>query len=203
LIVVMAQYDSPPIGPEGEVLPGANVNASGVAVMLEALRVIQSTDYEPYKSMLFIAYSGEGLDDGEYVLDPKVASFLRARPSLSGHETEAIIRLYGIGGAEGSRLEVSASGSLRLAELVGRAARPMGARVARAQETIDMAVIYEEGGGEGRPEEAPTVRLSWTGWERHEWLASDTVDNVSVDHLERAGRTLALTLMILGRERSY
>jgi ABC-type dipeptide/oligopeptide/nickel transport system permease subunit len=66
LIVVMAQYDSPPIGPTGEVLPAANDNASGVAVMLEAIRVIQQTDYEPYKSLLFVAYSAEGLEGGEY-----------------------------------------------------------------------------------------------------------------------------------------
>jgi len=49
LIVVMAQYGTPPIGPTGQVLPAANDRASGVAVMLEALRVIQEADYEPYK----------------------------------------------------------------------------------------------------------------------------------------------------------
>jgi ABC-type dipeptide/oligopeptide/nickel transport system permease subunit len=203
LIVVMAQYDSPPLGPDGAVYPAANVNASGVAVMLEAIRVIQDADYEPYKSMLFVAYSGEGLDDGEYVVDPDVARFLRARAGLSKHEIEAIVRLRGVGSASGGRLEVYASGSLRLAELVGRAARPVGARVTRAQETIDMSVIYDESGAEGRPQEAPTVRLSWEDWERHAWLPTDTLDNVSADHLERAGRTLALTLMILGREREY
>jgi len=40
LIVVMAQYDSPPIGPNGEFYPAAVNNASGVAVMLEAIRVL-------------------------------------------------------------------------------------------------------------------------------------------------------------------
>ncbi|MBN1642132.1 MAG: ABC transporter permease subunit [Anaerolineae bacterium] len=203
LIVVMAQYDSPPMDPDSVPPPAANVNASGVAVMLEAVRVIQSTDYEPYKSMLFVAYSGEGLDAGEYVVDPDVARFLQARAGLSSHEVEAIIRLQGVGGATGRRLEISASGSLRLAELVGRAARPMGTRVTRARESIDLSVIYDERGAEGRPQEAPTVRLCWEGWERHAWLATDTLDNVSADHLERAGRTLALTLMILGRERDY
>jgi hypothetical protein len=47
LIVVMAQYDTPPTGPTGEIVPAANDNASGVAVMLEAIRVLQDADYEP------------------------------------------------------------------------------------------------------------------------------------------------------------
>ena len=65
LIVVMAQYDAPSIGPDGEVYPAANDNASGVAVMLEAIRVLQETDYQPYKTLFFVAYSGEGFEGGE------------------------------------------------------------------------------------------------------------------------------------------
>ena len=64
LVVVMAQYDSPPPGPNGEVSPAANDNASGVAVMLEAIRVLEEADYQPRRSFLFIAYGGEGSDGG-------------------------------------------------------------------------------------------------------------------------------------------
>ncbi len=61
LVVVMAQLDSPPPGPEGTAFAAANDNASGVAVMLEALRVMQESGYEPKRSIMFIAYNGEGL----------------------------------------------------------------------------------------------------------------------------------------------
>jgi len=204
LIVVMVQYDGPPIGPTGEVLPAANDNASGVAVMLEAIRVIQETDYEPYKSLLFVAYSAEGLEGGEYVTNPNVARFLSARSGLMGLEPEAIVRLRAVGGGSGNRLEISAAGSLRLAKLMGEAAGRVGARSVRASEAIDLSVIYDEGGAEGhQAQEAPSVRLSWQGWEEHARLPTDTLDNVYSERLEKAGRALALALMVMGRERTY
>jgi peptide/nickel transport system permease protein len=204
LIVVMAQYDSPPIGPTGEAYPAANDNASGVAVMLEAIRVLQETGYQPYKSLLFVAYSGEGLEGGEYVSSPDVARFLSARSGLMGLEPEAIIDLRAVGGGSGRRLEVSAAGSLRLAKLMEDAARRVGLRTVRAREAIDLGVIYDEHSTQGqRIQEAPTVRLSWEGWQAYARLPSDTMEVVSPQQLEKAGRSLSLALMVLGRERSY
>ncbi|MFN2133105.1 MAG: ABC transporter permease subunit [Anaerolineae bacterium] len=204
LIVVMAQYDSPPSEPTGEVYPAASDNASGVAVMLEAIRVLQETGYQPYKSLLFVAYSGEGLEGGEYVSNPNVTRFLSARSGLMGLEPEAIIDLHAVGAGSGSRLEVSAAGSLRLAELMEDAARRVGLRTVRASEAIDLSVIYDERGAEGqRMQEAPIVRLSWEGWEAYSRLPSDTMEIVSSERLEKAGRSLALALMVLGRERTY
>jgi ABC-type dipeptide/oligopeptide/nickel transport system permease component len=204
LIVVLAQYDSPPVGPDGEICAAANDNASGVAVMLEAIRVIQETDYQPYKSMFFVAYSGEGLEGGEYVLEPDVTRFTQARAGVPRFELEAIIRLRGVGGGTGRRLEVAAGGNMRLAELVERSARRVGVRTVRADEAIDISVIYDEhGASAGDKEAAPTVRLFWEGWHEHSRLPTDTLANVDGDTLEEAGRTLALTLMILGRETEY
>ncbi len=206
LIVVMAQYDSPPLGPDGVVYPAANNNASGIAVMLEAIRVMQETDYEPYRSFLFVAYSGEGLEGGESVSDPDVTRFLQAQPGFTSFKLEAIVKLRGVGGGTGDRLEISAGGSLRLAELFETAARRMGVTTVRADETIDISVIYE--GGNVLPlvqegQKAPTVRLFWEGWDEHSRLPTDTLANISAANLEEAGHTLALSLMILGREREY
>jgi len=203
LIVVLAQYDNPPIGPRG-FFPAANDNASGVAVMLEAIRILQETEYQPYKSFLFIAYSGEGLDGGKLVSEPDVKMFLQANPAFSNFDLEAIVKLRGVGGGEGERLEVSAGGSLRLAELFEKAARQMGVRVVRADESIDIGLIYDQ----SNPflesgQEAPVLRLYWEGWEEHSRLPTDTLENISVANLEDAGRTLALSLMILGRETNY
>jgi hypothetical protein len=172
--------------------------------MLEAIRVLQDADYEPYKSMLFVAYSGEGLDGGEYVGDPRVSALLSARPALTQLEPEAIVRLRAVGGGAGNKLEISAAGSLRLAELLERAARRVGARSVRASESIDISVVYDERGAEGpRVREAPAVRLSWQGWEENAQLPTDTLEAVSTAPMEKTGRALALALMVLGRERTY
>jgi hypothetical protein len=47
------------------------------------------------------------------------------------------------------------------------------------------------------------VRLQWEGWEENSRLPTDTVENISADDLEEAGRALAMALMILGREQNY
>lgn len=204
LIVVMVQYDSPPVGPGG-VFSAANDNASGVAVMLETVRVMQETDYQPFKTFLFVAYSGEGLDGGEPVSDLDVKRYLQSKPGFSTQlQLEAVVQLRGVGGGAGDRLEVSAGGSLRLAELAEQAADQMGVYVVRADGDMDIGVIYDQDnpflqGGQ----EAPMVRLLWEGWEEHSRLPTDTLANVSAANLEQAGRSLALTLMVLGRETQY
>ncbi len=204
LILVMVQYDSPAPGPDGAVLAAANDNASGVAVMLEAIRVIQETDYEPYKSMFFVAYSGEGLEGGEIASSPDVKRFLHARPGMPQFELEAIVQLRGVGTASGHKLEVSASGSLRLAEMFERVARQVGVKSTRAEESIDISVVYDERSANTDDlQEAPTVRLAWQGWQEHARTPADTIENVSAENLEQAGRALAMALMILGRERDY
>lgn len=205
LIVVMAQYDSPPIGPNGKMYPAAINNASGVAVMLEAIRVLQETDYQPYRSFLFVAYSGEGLDGGEPVFDPDPSRFLQAKTGFaSSFDQEAIVQLRGLGGGLGDRLEVSAEGSLRLAELFTSSARQMGVKVVRADETIDISIIYDSGNSSLESgQDAPIVRLYWEGWEGYSRLPTDQFTNIAAQNLEEAGRTLALSLMIMGRETEY
>ncbi len=187
LIVVMAQYDNPPLGPQGEVFPGANDNASGVGVMLEALRVLQETGYQPYKSFLFVAYSGEGLDGGISIYDPDVSRFLQARTGFgTNFDVEAIVQLRGVGGGAGDRLEIAAGGSLRLAELFEEAAGRMGVKSVRADETVDISVIYDEAfvSSEGS-QEAPKVRLFWEGWEANSRLPADRLD---ADFSRKPGR---------------
>jgi hypothetical protein len=203
VIFVLAQYDSPPVGPEG-VYEAANVNASGVGVMLEAIRVLQEGEYEPNRTFLFVAYSGEGLEGGEPVSDPEIGRFLQARTGFATSlEPEAIVHVRGVGGGSGDSLVVSAGGSLRLVELFELAGRKMGAKVSRADDPIDISVIYDEGSPFDSAQDAPEVSLSWEGWAEHARLASDTVDNISVDNLEDAGRALSLALMIMGREKDY
>jgi peptide/nickel transport system permease protein len=206
IVVVMAQYDTPPPGPNGEFSPAANDNASGVAVMLEAIRVLDEADYQPRRSFLFIAYSGEGLDGGEPVNDPDVKRFLQAKTGFIGRfEPVAIVQLRGLGDGTGDRLEVSASGSLRLADLFETAAKQTGVRPVRSEEAIDISLIYEEvnASADSSGKQAPVVRLYWEGWDETSRLPEDTLEQISEENLQKAGRTLAMALMALGREIEY
>jgi hypothetical protein len=204
VILVLAQYDSPPPGPEEIEYPAANDNASGIAVMLEAIRIMQETEYEPNRTFLFVAFSGEGLEGGESVSDPDINRFLQAKAGFANFlEPEAIVYVHGVGGGSGDRLEVSAGGSLRLAELFETAGRRMGADITRSDDPIDISIIYDQGSPFDSGQDAPEVRLSWEGWQEHARLPSDTMKNISADNLEDAGRTLSLALMIMGREREY
>ncbi len=206
LIVVMAQYDNPPPGPGGEILPGANDNASGVAVMLEAIRVLEEAEYQPRRSFLFVAFSGEGTDGGESVSDPDIKRFLQAKTGFAmSFEPVAIVQLRGLGAGDGDRLEVSSTGSLRLADVFETAARQTGVRPLRSEEAIDISMIYEEGAASGSSEgkQAPVVRLYWEGWQESSRTAGDVRENISQDKIEKAGRALAMALMELGREVNY
>jgi peptide/nickel transport system permease protein len=167
VIMVLAQYDSPPPAPDEEYHPGANDNASAVAVMLEAIRVMQETEFQPKRTFLFVAYSGEGLEGGEDVSDPDVNRILQAKHGFITYlEPEAIVHLRGLGGGSGDQLEISAGGSLRLAELFEDAGKRVGAEVSRSEEPIDISIIYLEGSPTDSGQVAPEVRLSWDGYPR-------------------------------------
>lgn len=203
MIVVLAQYDSPPAGPDG-LYPAANDNAAGVGVMLEAIRTMQESGYQPYKTFLFVAYSGEGLEGGGQVNPRDVSKFLQAKLGFSStFEVEAIVELRGLGTRHGDQLVLLTGGSLRLANLFEDAARRMGVPTHRAGERVDISVIYEQGSTFDSGEEAPRIGLVWEGWEATSRSAGDTLDSISVENLERSGQALSLALMILGRETQY
>jgi ABC-type dipeptide/oligopeptide/nickel transport system permease component len=204
LIVVLAQYDTPPPSPGGEPYPAANDNASAVAIMLEAIRTMRETGYQPYKTILFVAYSGEGLEGGERVSRPEIAKLLQAKYGFStAFDLEAVVTLRGLGAGEGDGLAVSTGGSLRLADLFERSAHRMGVSTRRAEEAVDISIVFEDKSFTEGGQEAPNIRLSWDGWETTSRLPTDTLETISVDKLEQAGRALSLALMTLGREVQY
>jgi hypothetical protein len=203
-IVVLAQYDSPPHSPDGVFYPGANDNASGVAVMLELARAMQEVGYQPYRTFLFIAYSGEGLEGGESVSPSDVRKFLQARPGFSANlEVEAIVHLRGLGAGESDTLVLSATGSRRLLELFEESARRMDVRAHPGEEAVDISIVFEEKSRWERGQEAPEIALSWEGWEVTSRLPTDTPEALSAGKLEQAGRALTLALMVMGRELQY
>ncbi|MEA1977599.1 MAG: ABC transporter permease subunit [Chloroflexota bacterium] len=204
LVVVMAQYDSSPLGPNGEIFQGANDNSSGVALMLEVIETMQSSGYQPYRTFLFVAYSGEGLEWGESVLPPEVFKLLQAKHGFSSaFDIEAIVELRGLGSGSGEGLELLTGGSLRLANLFEDAARHAGVRTTRGGENVDMSVVFETGSARDSGEEAPRIGVTWEGWEATSRMEADTIGTISAEKLEQSGRTVSLALMILGREINY
>ena len=58
IIVVGASLDGAGIQGETCLFPGADINASGVAAVLETARVLSDSDYRPKRSVLFVLFSG-------------------------------------------------------------------------------------------------------------------------------------------------
>jgi hypothetical protein len=204
MIVVMAQYDAPPPTPDGSYYPGANDNASGVATMLEIVRAMKESEYEPYRTFLFVAYAGEGQEGGEWVYPPDTERFLEAKKGFAENfDIEAVVDLRGVGAGEGNGLLISAGGSMRLADLLQQSANQMGVKAERGGEQVDISIVFEERSRQARGQEAPKVGIHWDGWEATSCQPQDTVANLSEEKLERAGRVVSLALMTLGRERQY
>ncbi len=58
IIVVGASLDHIGIQGETTLFPGADINASGVAAVLETARLLSQPDYRPRRSILFVLFSG-------------------------------------------------------------------------------------------------------------------------------------------------
>jgi ABC-type dipeptide/oligopeptide/nickel transport system permease subunit len=201
LVVVLAQYDGPPNRPGGVDYPAANDNASGVAVMLELIRVMKESGYQPNRTFLFVAFSGEGLEGGERVY-PRISKLLQTKVGFSNSFTiEAVIDLRGLGSAGPEGLMIYTGGSQRLTSLFEQAARQSRVPAHRAWETVDLSVVFED--QRSRGQESPYLRLAWDGWEQTSHRATDTLESLSPHSLEKAGRVIALAVMLLGRERIY
>ena len=124
-ILVVAQYDGLGQEVDGTLYPGANDNASGVALMLELIRAWHEMGYQPKKTFIFVAYAGEGFTSGQVPsrqIDP--TTFLKAKYGFATSlEIEAVVYLRGVGAGTGDGLLLSTEGSLRLGELFTDAAK--------------------------------------------------------------------------------
>lgn len=200
LVFIVTQYDSSPLGPDGA-YPGANSSASGVAVMLEAIRTMQESGYQPFRTFLFVAYSGEGLPD--LASAPEVRRYLDARVGFDeAFDIQAVIYLRGLG-AGGDRMSVWSPGKSGLAKLMESAAQLTGMRTERMSGNPDMNVFVPGGSEAAGEEEFPQVGVSRQGWQKTAHLPNDSLTFVTPGRLEETGRAISLGLMIIGRERSY
>ena len=208
MIMVLAQYDGLGVGPDGTVYPGANDNASSIGVMLEMLRVWQQVGYQPNRTFLFVAYVGEGYETGHSpteALDPK--TFLKAKAGfLNAFDLEALVFLRGLGTGEAEVMAYESGGNLRLANVFDEAAGRAGLKARAEREAVDLNVLYRtrqrtffDWGGQ----EAPTIRISFKGWDAHSGLPTDTLDTLQPGWMEKMGKALSTALMVIGQEKQY
>lgn len=204
LIVVMAQYDSPPRVGSQPVSDFANNNAAGVAVMLELIRTFQESGYQPNKTFLFIAYAGEGQEGGEWV-QPEIAKFLQTKYGFSSTlETEAVIEIRGVGAGSGNQLLLSTEGSLRLGDLFESSAKRLGVPVSRAENQLDLSVLFEEDvNPQASGDEAPIVGVFWDQWWETGGTAADNMETIDISKLDQSGKVITLASMVVGHELNY
>lgn len=199
LIMVAVQYDSPPVS-LGETSPGANDNASGIAMMLETIRTMQESGYQPYKTFLFVAYSGEGLPDHAPAPDPR--SFLQARNAFDTFDIEGVIYLRGFAGG-GEEMSIWGEETTRLAKLLETASHLVNQETVRQDGSPTMNIFVPGLRATAVDPDIPQIGFSRRGWERNARLNSDSITFMSVENIKNSGRALSLGLMILGRERNY
>jgi len=195
VIIVSAYYDGVGTDLTGTVYPGANDNASGVAVMLELARLLKESTYQPDKTVLFVAWAG-----GERQEGLSIVNILNARPGASKLTVETVIELSGVGYGTGQAINLGNDSSYRLVKLFQEVASKYNIQVTTRGRNPHYGLPLPSAFG-GR--EAMTLSISWDGSDS---LAHTPADNFSIidpAKLYDIGRTTYLTLLVLSRETDY
>jgi ABC-type dipeptide/oligopeptide/nickel transport system permease component/ABC-type lipoprotein export system ATPase subunit len=196
LVMVLAHYDGQGRDLDGTLYPGANGNASGVAVMLEVARVLKEANYQPKRTIMYVAWAG-----GELYQAPDFWGILRERPGfLESYRIAAAIDLRMVGGGSGDTLLLDRGSSNRLTEALQQAAR----RSKVSASTLGKGPYGVYGHLYQAPErKIPYVFLTWDGSGDNVHRPEDTIESIQPDKLGDVGRVVALAVMYLGHEKGY
>jgi hypothetical protein len=185
-ILVSASYAGPPLqeGVQPALMyPGADDNASGVAVMLEVARLWRELGFQPKRTVVFTALDAGG---GNYFVNhPPIP--------VNTSDTWTVVSLQGLGAGEPrlARLEAGSG----LARAFDQSARRLGVRT-QALGGWD----FFFGGGFGS---YVTTDLSYSGLavarpgDALSGTAADTLDHLSPELLAQAGQVVSHYLMVL------
>jgi len=188
VLIIGAHLDHVGRLPDGTVYPGANNDASGMAVLLEIARLWHETGYQPRRTVLFAAWNGTelGLLGSKYYV---------TRPVFPLDMTAAMIQLDMVGQGRGFYIIAGCDeteDARILAHLENAAPRVQG-RLSFEQdsETSDHRSFDLSG--------VPAVMLSWEE-PQYAHRPEDTADTISQEKLGTVGRVTALTLMTMADE---
>ncbi len=195
VIIVSAYYDGLGVMPDGVLYPGANDNASGVAMMLEMARQMIASPYQPKKTVLFVAWAG-----GERREGLSLVEIMNAKIGFSSLTPEAVIELSGVGAGTMDQAAIGEGSSFRLIQLFHDAAAEFDLKTTTRGRGPHFAIPAYAGFG-GRA--ATTLALSWDGSDEMAHTPLDTPDAIDALKLGKLGRSALLTLIILSRETVY
>jgi peptide/nickel transport system permease protein len=177
-ILVAAKYTGPSLR-EGVVYPGADENASGVAVMLEVARTWHDLGFEPKRTVVFAAFDEGG---SKYFVNHPVFPM---NPSDSW--TAVILDGLGVGEGRLARLEAGSG----LARAFDQSARRFGVRT----EELDEWQFFFGDGYRGDSSYSGIV-VVWPG-DEFSGTPADVPERIDSESLADVGRALAHYLMVL------
>jgi ABC-type dipeptide/oligopeptide/nickel transport system permease subunit len=187
-ILVAAPYTGP--SPFGDIIyPGADENASGVAVMLEVLRLWREVEFEPDHTVVFAAFDENGGEN--FVLEPIL-------PTGSTDTWTAVI-LYGLGAGDSRHLARLQTGG-GFDAIFDKSARTMSVRT----EPLDYWPFFFAGGG-GQGWDLPAdpaysgIVVTREG-DVYSNTPRDSISHLDPANIESAGEALAHFLMVLTSE---
>jgi aminopeptidase YwaD len=188
VIIIGAQLDGLGRLPDGTLYPGANHDASGIAVLLEIARTWHEQGYHPRRTILFAAWNAAELGwlgSEHYV----------AHPTYPLAQTRAVIQLDKVGQGRGYYLAVASDeqrDALILAHLDNAALQVEGRWTwAKYDASGDQDPFHRDG-----------IPAALVTWERAEFSSTpqDTADLIDINKLQASARVLALTLMTMADE---
>ncbi len=195
VIIVSAYYDGLGDQPDGVLYPGANDNASGVAMMLEMARQLMASPYEPKKTILFVAWAGGERREGLSVIE-----VMNAKIGFSSLTPEVVVELSGVGAGTTDQAAIGEGSSFRLIQLFQDAASEFDLKTTTRGRGPHFGMLSAAGFG-GRS--ATTLALSWDGSDELAHTPLDTPERIDPQKVEKLGRSTLLALLILSRETVY
>jgi Zn-dependent M28 family amino/carboxypeptidase len=184
VLIVGAHYDHVGALPDGTYYPGANNDASGVAVLMEIARLWQEVGWRPRRTVLFAAWGANelGLAGSRHYLE---------NPTHPLTDTLAVFQLDSVGAGIGFYLDAHG----------GEEASPLLFWLSNVADQLDRRVSDKgyRGGSDHEPFHAnglPAVLLAWAeAQELHR--PTDTIDRIDPRKLDTTGEVVALALMML------
>ncbi|MBI9047970.1 MAG: ABC transporter permease subunit [Anaerolineaceae bacterium] len=195
VIVVSAYFDGLGNNLGSPYVAGANDNASGVAAMLEIARVLKEGSIPPYKTIMFVAWSG-GERGGELSED----NILNAKTGFYRLNVESVIELSGVAAGSGNVISLNPGSSYRLVNVFEESAQTMNSAVTTRGRgphfgwPLGMGFLNRN---------ATTATVSWDGADEFAHTALDDVAIIDLVKMQKLGETTALVVTVISREEEY